>query len=543
MNRIDRELYDSVLKEQLISKETLDIAVLEAEREREPFARYLIDKKYVSEANLLSLLSGIMDISLVDLKNKVIDEKAVNLVPVRVAWHYEFMPISFADNKLVLAVNTPLSIRSQDEIRLSLGCEIDMVLARKDHIYESLKTYYGLAADTVDRMVGYNKNDKAEAPASTYAGIENIDKMAQEASVAKLVNQIILEAFRKRATDIHIEPFRGRLKLRYRIDGKLQDQPVSEDFMQFSAPILSRIKIMANLNIVERRIPQDGRAIVKIQDQVLDLRISYMPTPHGESVVIRILPAKAHWDLENLGLLSDDVERFEALLRNTSGIVMVTGPTGSGKTTTLYSCLSRINCIDRKILTIEDPIEYEMDGIVQIQVNPEIGLTFAKGLRSMLRQDPDVMMVGEIRDKETAEIAIRVALTGHLVLSTLHTNDAVSGITRLLDIGIQPYLISSTVQAFVAQRLIRVICPSCKTEDVNVERSIKDKIYKSIPERAGDDLTVYMGSGCEKCNFTGYLPSTRPNSLLSILTSSTSEAGSISAFSLFSSLSSCNGPQ
>jgi type II secretory ATPase GspE/PulE/Tfp pilus assembly ATPase PilB-like protein len=427
----------------------------------------------------------------------------VDKVHVRVAWHYEFMPVSFSGKTLTIAVNLPLSIRAEDEIRLSLGCEVNMLLARKDQILDSLKKYYGLAADTVDRMMGYGRADFGDQGLS-FSGIEDIEKKAEEASVARLVNQIILEAYKKRATDIHIEPYRGKVSLRYRIDGKLHDQPVSDDFMRFLPPILSRVKIIANLNIVERRVPQDGKAIVKITDQVLDLRVSFMPTPHGESVVIRILPAKVRWDLANLGLLKDDVAKFDALLKNTSGILLVTGPTGSGKTTTLYSCIDKINTKDRKILSIEDPIEYEITGITQIQVNPEVGLTFARGLRSMLRQDPDVMMVGEIRDKETAEIAIRVALTGHLVLSTLHTNDAASGVTRLMDIGIPPYLLESTVKAFIAQRLVRVICDGCSEEDRGVQQSVKERIVRSMGSGSVHALKVYKGRGCEKCSFTGF---------------------------------------
>ncbi|UCC94433.1 MAG: Flp pilus assembly complex ATPase component TadA, partial [Candidatus Omnitrophota bacterium] len=313
----------------------------------------------------------------------------------------------------------------------------------------------------------------------------------------------ILEAYRKRATDIHLEPHRGDVAIRYRIDGILYDITVSPEVKNYIIPIISRIKIMCNLNIVERRLPQDGRAIVKAQDQTLDLRISTLPTPHGESIVIRILPTTMLFSLEKLGLSRKDLDILEELLRKSYGIIFVTGPTGSGKTTTLYACLRTINIRERKIITLEDPIEYELKGIIQIQVHPQIGLDFARGLRSILRHDPDIIMVGEVRDLETAEIAIRVALTGHLIFSTLHTNDAASGITRLIDIGIEPYLIASSVEAFIAQRLVRVICPNCKYEDAP-SRELKDSIRKELDLESADKARVFKGKGCEQCNFTGF---------------------------------------
>ena len=333
--------------------------------------------------------------------------------------------------------------------------------------------------------------------------MEDIEKQATDASVIKLVNQIILEAWRKRATDIHIEPYRQGLSLRYRIDGLLYDANVPGEIKNFLNAIISRIKIMSNLNIVERRLPQDGRAIVRVQDQVLDLRISTIPTPFGESLVIRILPTQMLFSLEKLGLAKSELQIFEKLVQKPHGIIFVTGPTGSGKTTTLYSCLTRINTKDRKIITIEDPIEYEMSGITQIQVMPEIGLDFARGLRSILRHDPDVIMVGEVRDFETAETAIRVALTGHLVFSSLHTNDAASGIARLQDIGVEPYLIASSVEAFIAQRLIRVICPECRFEDKQAPLELKELIAKDLRIKL-EDVKIFRGKGCASCNSTGF---------------------------------------
>jgi len=333
--------------------------------------------------------------------------------------------------------------------------------------------------------------------------VEDIEKLAGDASVIRLVNQIILDAYKRRSTDIHIEPYREEVSLRYRIDGVLYSTPAPAEIRNFLNAIISRIKIMSNLNIVERRLPQDGRAVVRVQDQVLDLRISTIPTPHGESVVVRILPTKMLFSLEKLGLMRMDLQVFEKLIQKPHGIIFVTGPTGSGKTTTLYASLSRINTKARKIITIEDPIEYEMSGVTQIQVMPEIGLDFARGLRSILRHDPDVIMVGEVRDLETAEIAIRVALTGHLIFSTLHTNDAASGITRLIDIGVEPYLVASSVEAFIAQRLIRVICEECKYEDKAVPLELQDLIAKELNLKS-KDIKIYRGKGCANCNNTGF---------------------------------------
>jgi general secretion pathway protein E len=405
---------------------------------------------------------------------------------------------------LEVAVAYPLDIKTMDEVRTQVGSDIEVFLASASEIADGLKQYYGLAADTLERIHS-ESGAPGEPPApSSFEKVEDIEKLAGDASVIKLVNQIILDAYRKRATDIHIEPFREGMALRYRIDGVLYDANVATDISRYMNAIISRIKIMSNLNIVERRLPQDGRAIVRVQEQMLDLRISTIPTPFGESVVIRILPTHMLFSLEKLGLSSGDLRIFEDLIRKPHGIVFVTGPTGSGKTTTLYAALSCINTKDRKIITIEDPIEYEMAGITQIQVQPEIGLDFARGLRSILRHDPDVIMVGEVRDLETAEIAIRVALTGHLVFSTLHTNDAASGVTRLLDIGVEPYLLASSVEAFIAQRLIRTICPDCKYEDKSIPQELRELIRQELGLDSISAVKVYRGRGCTACNFTGF---------------------------------------
>lgn len=508
VKKIDNILVDSMVEKHLLSQNDVSSIIKEAEASGGGVQEILVKRGLVSEKEILKILSDKLGLSCVDLKGYNIDKSVLDKVPVKIASYYKFMPLKIKDRILTVAVSTPLDIKIQDEIRTQLGYEIDMVLSCSDDILESLQRYYGLAAETLDKIVSRQISEASplteSAPFDTIsAKVEDIEKLAEDASVIRLVNQIILEGWRKRATDIHIEPHRGRVNLRYRIDGLLYDAPVPPELKNFLNAIISRIKIMSNLNIVERRLPQDGRAIVRVQNQELDLRIATVPTPFGESVVIRILPTQMLFSLEKLGLSKKDLQTVGMLIQRPHGIIFVTGPTGSGKTTTLYACLNRINTRERKIITIEDPIEYEMPGITQIQVMPEIGLDFARGLRSILRQDPDIMMVGEVRDLETAEIAIRFALTGHLIFSTLHTNDAASGITRLIDIGVEPYLVASSVEAFIAQRLIRVICPECKQEDTSVLSRVRELIAEDLGMKSSD-IKIYKGKGCPNCNFTGF---------------------------------------
>lgn len=413
----------------------------------------------------------------INLKETKIEPDVIEKVPAKFVWHYKFMPVRLEKDVLTVACANPDSV-VKDDLSQFLGYKVKMARADEADILEAIKKFYGVGAETVEKIL---EEESVSGEGLGTAGLEEIKeediaKLAEEPGIIKLVNQILLEANQKNATDIHIEPYPGKLKLRYRIDGVLYDAKVPSDIVRFLPAIVSRVKIMSGLNIVERRLPQDGRAKVKIKNEVFDLRISTMPTPHGESIVIRVLPTTMLFSLEKLGFSDRDLKVFEELIKKPHGIIFVTGPTGSGKTTTLYAALSKIRQENKgaKILTIEDPIEYELEGITQTQVNPEINLTFARGLRSMLRHDPDIMMVGEVRDFETAEIAIRMALTGHLLFSTLHTNDAASGVTRLLDIGVEPYLVASSVEAFIAQRLVRVVCKKCK------------------------------GKGCEGCNLTGY---------------------------------------
>jgi len=456
----------------------------------------------IQEGQVLKLLADSLGMVYRSIKNDPIDEGVLKKIPIKVASYYQFIPLYLENNKLTIGVYYPMDIKKLDEIRFQLGYGILQVIANKDEVLGLLRENYGLGAQTIEKMFLDGTAEKVAF--RDREAVEDIEKDQEDATIANLVNQIILDAYKKRATDIHIEPFRSGVKFRYRIDGVLYDAHVSSHVKQVILAILSRIKIMSNLDIVEKRLPQDGQAVVKIGDQQLDLRVSFIPASHGESVVIRILPSVVLFDMDKLGLSARDKSILGELIKRPNGIIFVTGPTGSGKTTTLYACLNKLNTRDKKIITIEDPVEYEISGVTQIQVNPLIGLSFAAGLKSVLRHDPDIMMVGEVRDLETAEIAIRVALTGHLVFSTLHTNSAAASVHRLFDIGIEPYLVHSSAIAFMAQRLIRVLCPECKRVMDNPNEQIVNFIRSALGLSVSKSITLFKHVGCDKCNNTGY---------------------------------------
>lgn len=444
-----------------------------------------------------------MNITFDNLVNLKIPDSLLEKIPAKFAYRYKVIPIKEENNAITVAICEPFDIHIIDDIRLLLNCKIKVVKVSEKEIYKALKKFYGIGAETIEKITD-EENDIAEKKKITEKDkihVEKIEKEDENASIAKFVNQIIHDAFNNHATDIHLEPFENDLVIRYRIDGVLHKTSVPDSLKRFQNSIVSRIKILADMDIAERRLPQDGRIKYKIDREEIDLRVSTIPTLYGESIDLRILP-HTHMllNLEDLGLEGNHLKIIEALIKKPHGIILVTGPTGHGKTTTLYACLNIINSVDKKIITVEDPIEYRISGINQIQVHPKIGLDFANGLRSILRHDPDVIMVGEIRDFETAEIAIRSSLTGHLVFSTLHTNDAPGAITRLIDMGIEPYLVSSSIEAIIAQRLIRLVCPKCKQE-YKPERNILDKIGIT----SNYDGPFYKpGAGCEECRFTGY---------------------------------------
>ena len=482
-----------LIQKGLITPQQFDMALGESKKRGETLGKTLVRLNLVTETQFLQALGEQLGLPFYHSLEEIdIPQEVINTVPVKFVWHYKFMPLKIKKNTLTIAVSDPMAIWSMEDLKLHLGYNIERVLATQEQILNVIRKYYGFGADTVEKILA-QEGVKEEIKAWVKE-IEDLEKSAQDASVIKLVNQILSEAISSRATDIHIEPYRDKVRVRYRIDGVLYDMNVSEQIKYLHQAIVSRIKILSNLNVVEKRLPQDGRAIIKLGGRQVDLRISVIPSIYGESVVIRILPIQLLFNLEELGFFSEDLKKLEEIMGKPYGIIFLTGPTGSGKTTTLYACLSKLNKDTVKIITIEDPVEYEMPGIMQIQIKPEINFSFASALRSILRHDPDIMMVGEVRDLETAELAIRTALTGHLIFSTLHTNDAPSGATRLIDIGIEPYLVASSVNAFISQRLVRVICPNCKEE-------VRDK--SKAPE-SFKNMRIYRGRGCQECNSIGY---------------------------------------
>ncbi len=505
MKQLDKILKEALIKFNVLTEEQVSSAMAHAQQKGQPLRDFLLDEEIVNERQIVICLSQALHLQFIDLKTITIDPAILEKLPIKFAWYYKILPVRFDKNILTVVSFLPLDIKTKDEIRLHLGFPIDIALTTENDLMEAMKKYYGFASDTIDKILTKEPKKTLTSAIDNSQWIEDLERRSEDPTVAGLVNQIILEAYKKRATDIHIEPYRDKVRFRYRIDGVLIDANLPDEVKHFLPPILSRIKIMANLSITEKRLPQDGSAIVKTKEQQLDLRVSTIPTPRGESMVIRILPSKVMlYSLEKLGFNKASVDQFRYLLKKPHGIIFITGPTGSGKTTTLYACLNEINSPKRKIITIEDPVEYEMEGITQVQVNPKANFSFSTGLRSLLRHDPDIIMVGEVRDLETAEIAIRTALTGHLVFSTLHTNDASSGVTRLVDMGVEPYLVASSVEAFVAQRLLRINCPKCKEEDKTTTNAVKEEIVRSLQLNNTDVIKIYRGKGCDYCNQTGY---------------------------------------
>lgn len=482
----------------IISADQLEAGLRKQKETGDFICTALIKLGFATEDKIFDVLSEKLTIPYISLKDRDIDALIIKKVPAKFASYYKIIPLEFKDNKLVIAMTDPLDVRTLDDIRLLLGLEVSGALASEVEIQEAIRKYYGVGADTLEKIVS-QKQPQDEARALS-GKAEDLEVMAEDASIIKFVNQILAEALKERATDIHLEPFYNELRTRFRIDGILYDINIPETIKYFHPAIVSRIKIMSHLNIAEHRLPQDGRIKIKMEGKEIDLRVSTLPTAFGEAVHIRVLSQQFFLELEKLGLMKQDLKIIERVIKKPHGIIFVTGPTGAGKSTTLYAALAHINSSSVKIITIEDPIEYQLRGVNQIQVNPQIGFTFATALRHMLRHDPDVMMVGEVRDYETAEIAIRSALTGHLVFSTLHTNDAAGAVTRLLDMGIEPFLVSSSLECLIAQRLVRLICPKCKAPMKNKKEILEQIKDLKIPK----DAEFFEGKGCEDCRFTGY---------------------------------------
>src|SRR5208337_846802 len=438
----------------------------------------------------------------VDLTQVKVEPETLRAIPIKLVHRHTLMPLSRQNGTLVVATGDPFNVYALDELQTLTGLHVQAVLASPREVTRLIKTHFGVGGETVTALVADRASDGVELLEETDADDSELAKMAQEASVVKLVNEILVEAANERASDIHIEPGETGLTIRYRIDGILRTQKLPQEINRFQAAIISRLKIMARLNIAEKRLPQDGRIKMRVSNREIDVRVSIIPMIHGEGICLRLLDkSRMVFNLANVGMLPDTYKTFRGLIDRPHGIILVTGPTGSGKTTTLYSALNEIKDETLKIITVEDPVEYHNDGISQIQVHSKIGLTFAACLRSILRHDPDVILIGEMRDMETAESAIQASLTGHLVFSTLHTNDAPSAFTRLIDMGIEPFLVASSVEAVLAQRLVRTICPKCKVEQ-KVGRDYLRRI--GFPEDQIDSTQFSKGAGCEECRQLGY---------------------------------------
>ena len=465
----------------------------------EPLTRALLTSG-LSEEPLLRFLSNEFQYPYVELDKCTFSKKFLAQFPARVLLDKHVIVLDGENGDLFAVMSTPFDTSAIDELRLATGKDFQIALAPLEDIDQCIKQYLGVGADTVQSMISEAGENGFQVIDTDIDGDMDLTEAAEGASIIKFVNQVLTEAIRLRATDVHIEPFENTLRVRYRIDGVLQEASVASEVKQFQAAIVSRLKILSKLDIAEKRVPQDGRIKIRISDHEIDVRVSVIPMLYGEAVVLRLLDRSSILlSLDKLGMSSRDLDLTKIILERPHGIILVTGPTGSGKTTSLYAALSQINDVQRKIITIEDPIEYQLHGINQIQVSRKAGLTFASGLRSILRHDPDVVLVGEIRDAETAEIAIQASLTGHLVFSTLHTNDAPTALTRLVDMGIEPYLVASSLEAVAAQRLVRVICPHCKEQLTTSEvAGLKQRFNNKLPD------VLYKGRGCKSCQETGY---------------------------------------
>ncbi|MDR7446593.1 MAG: type II secretion system ATPase GspE [Armatimonadota bacterium] len=479
----------------LLNEAQLQQALEIQARTGERLGRILVRMGLIAEEDLAKAIGVQWGYPYVSLSNTPVDPEVVRLVPQHIASRHKVLAFGRNGDRLLVALVDPLNLLALDDVRLVTGMDVEARITTEDELMQAINKYYHVGSIFDQAVV-----TEEEAAAEEEVSIDRLREMVDEAPVVKLVNVILDQAIREGASDIHIEPHRNGLHVRYRIDGVLHD--VMSPPKNLKAALVSRIKIVANLDIAERRRPQDGRIHLKVDGRDIDLRVSTLPTMFGEKVVMRILDqSNALISLNRLGMASDVQAQWEELASKPYGMILVTGPTGSGKTTTLYATLSKINTLDKNIITVEDPVEYQLPRINQVQVNPKAGLTFATGLRSILRQDPDVIMVGEIRDRETAEIAVQAALTGHLVLSTLHTNDAPSAFTRLVDMGIEPFLITSSVIGVLAQRLARTICPKCK-EAYRPPREAVRRLSEELAEEK--DLVLYRGAGCDFCRQTGY---------------------------------------
>jgi len=488
---------DLLLEQRLLTDEQLQVAFKLQKQSGKRLTELLVEVGFLSEEELLKFMEQHLGIPRINLEHFFVSPSITRLIPEFIAKKHLAFPVKIYDNVLVLAINDPLNIFAIDDIKMVSGYDVQVVLASKAEIENAINRHYSKRIN--QQTLG--KYDKVLKQHSALEFDTIISDELGKAPVIRLVDTLIQQAVEKNASDIHIEPQENFIRIRYRIDGVLSE--VMSSSKDLLSSITARIKIMAGMDITQKRIPQDGHIEIKIKDQIVDIRVSTLPTIHGEKVVLRILNRQRFLlSLDSLGFNCEQVDRLYQMINYPYGLILVTGPTGSGKTTTLYSMLNAINSLTKNIITLEDPVEYSLPGINQVQINTKAGITFSSGLRAILRQDPNVIMVGEIRDSETAEIAIRAALTGHLVFSTLHTNTASGAITRLLDMGIEPYLLAACIIGIISQRLVRKICSNCKKEYV------ASSMERTLLQIENEDLRLYHGVGCNYCNQTGYFQRT-----------------------------------
>ncbi len=489
MNEEEKKLGDFLVEEGIITQDQLKEVLEEQKVTKEKLEEIILRKGWISSKELTRIKATISGVSTFDLSNYIISPQVINLIPKDIALKYKVIPVFKIENTLTVAMANPNDVFVIDELAKITGCLIEPVLADEISIRKAQEQYYGTTTAIQEIIASLDKEK-----------LTDIEKLGKDSPVVKLVDFLITQAVQENASDIHIEPEEKFVSIRYRIDGILHRKLSLPKNAQ--PAIISRVKIMAGLDIAEKRLPQDGRILMKVGDKEIDLRVSTCPTVHGENVVLRILDKSSMIiGLENLGFPERELKIFEELISQPYGIILVTGPTGSGKTTTLYSALQRLNRDEVNIMTVEDPVEYQFPRMRQVQVNPKAGLTFASALRSFLRQDPDIIMVGEIRDLETTEIAIQAALTGHLVFSTLHTNDAPTAFTRLIEMGVEPFLVSSSILGVLAQRLVRKVCEKCKEE---YKPSVSLLQALGLENKVSQDVKFVKGKGCKLCSNTGY---------------------------------------
>ncbi|NIO17794.1 MAG: type II secretion system protein GspE [Deltaproteobacteria bacterium] len=501
--KIKKKLGELLIESGMISENDLTEVLAEQKTKRKKVGEILVESGFCTEIEIATALSSQLGMQFIDLKNTAVEPVAIDIIPEKVARKHLIIPTNIDGKDLHVAMADPLSFEAFEDVRFASGFTIQPFVATKSDIIWAIDHHYNLGAslDTLVKDISADKvvevlHESKEEKRDT----EDLRKKSEAAPVIRMVNLIISEAVEIGASDIHIEPDRGNLVIRNRVDGLLRQSIELPKWVQ--GAVISRIKIMANMDIAEKRLPQDGRIGVRVGGSMLDLRISSLPTHYGEKVVVRILdPANAIISVDALGMEGKNLDKFISLISKPQGIILVTGPTGSGKTTTLYSALTNIKSIEKNITTIEDPVEYELEGISQVAVNEKVGLSFANALRSILRQDPDVIMIGEMRDYEAATIAMQASLTGHLVLSTVHTNSSVATVTRMRNLGIPSYLIASSIIGIIAQRLVRVICPDCKTRD-DPDREKLNKL--KISDKEKKDVKFYRGKGCSSCGLTGF---------------------------------------